>query len=422
MNSSQTSPNVPEIQTAKSLAVPVSLKLKAYELIRVIALSTTFWLVSTLVLTDVFITNVRPLRFTKITGVILQDQDPIVEEVQTIRSASSKTNTLLLGTSLLRNVTSFADAQSSGRELTVDGWNRYFNANTFDSSLQKNFGLNTKSLNIFVGGGFFYDSWLLLQEAVKSKNPPKFVVLTIAPKDFLDNTRPLSDSHVQISLNLRLQDNSSISNLPSAVDWIANKFWKFFRMRGEYHCVLETAACSIFNKAPNIYAATHEKITKRPDVKLTFEDEKILLNTPLPKEKQETLKAYYKTVYQSTSAKTLSQQLFFLNKALTLLKENNISVIVVGMPLSTTHAHIIPANLSREYTNRITETCMQSNVKLINLMEDKRFVTSDFHDLVHLTGKGSIKFWKILAEEMKNQNVISTNLVQALKSNKDGNK
>ncbi|MDP3507631.1 MAG: DUF1574 family protein [Candidatus Melainabacteria bacterium] len=373
--------------------------------VKLVCFSSFCWTIIILITAEIAVRVSRPLRFVKVPGIILQDQDPIAEEVSILRTGSSNTNTLLLGTSLLRNVTAFADAAQENRHLTSDSWNRYFQAKTLDRLLKSNFDLNAKSLNIFVGGGFFYDSWLLLEIAVKSKHPPKFVILTVAPKDFLDSTRPLSDSHVKLSLKLRAKDLEEGTEISATS--LANKFSRYYQLKSEYRCILETMVCSALGRAPSIYAALNGTVLKGPKVELCNTDEAIDMENHLAEAETATLNSYYSSVYESSRRETLCEQTKFLEQALSLLKEQNIKCLVVAMPLSKKHAEVLPTDLANAFTEKLAETCSTAKVCLFDLTNDQRFRADDYHDLVHLNKKGSLKFWDVLIEELKKAKLLS---------------
>ncbi len=372
---------------------------------QVVFFSTFCWTIIFLIAAEAAVRVIRPLRFVKVPGIILQDQDPIAEEVSILRTGSSNANTLLLGTSLLRNATAFADAAQENRRLNTDSWNRYFYAKTLDKLLKSNFNLNSKSLNIFVGGGFFYDSWLLLEIAVKSKHPPKFVILTIAPKDFLDSTRPLTDSHVKLSLNLRskgLEENTDIS-----VTSFLNKLSRYYQLKSEYRCILETIVCSSLDRAPSIYAALKGTVLKGPKVELCNTEEDVDMENHLALAETTTLNNYYTAVYKSSRNETLKEQTKYLESAIALLKRQNIQCLVVAMPLSKEHADIFPTDLAIAFKEKLAKTCSTAKVCLLDLTNDQRFSADDYHDLVHLNKKGSLKFWDVLIVELKKTKLFS---------------
>lgn len=81
-----------------------------------------------------------------------------------------------------------------------------------------------------------------------------------------------------------------------------------------------------------------------------------------------------------------------LQHMITLCKNRNIKVLLVTMPVVEAYANGVDQNKLQ----RIFETCQNlekqnSNVRYLNLFQDKRFKTEDFYDADHLHTDGAVK-------------------------------
>lgn len=363
--------------------------------------STAIWLLLVLIGFDVFIYLVRPLRYVRVPGVVLRDQDELTQQVETLKSGAQGANTLWFGTSLIRNAAAYADGINEHKAFTNYGWSKYFESHSGDKMLLSQLGVNAKSFTVMVGGGFFYDSWRLLEIAINSGLRPKLIVFTIAPKDFIDSTRSLKDSHVDLFLSLRDKNSEKIKNLGSLAFWLANECWQYYRVKSDYRCVAEVLACSTFNRLPSLYSSLHNKVVKQPNVSWAPADRNIDLLKPLAAEDMATHTRYYKSVFQTAKRENMDVQFDYFRQALKLCLKQGIPCLVVNMPLSRVHQKLLPDNLKQLYLSRLENTCLNQHTVLIDMMEDARFPEHDFVDVVHLNGNGANRFWKLLGQELQ---------------------
>lgn len=366
--------------------------------------STLLWFFVCLWALDQAISSFRPLRYVQIPGIILRDQDPISEQVDALSNASDRRNVLLFGTSLLRCATSWADCADKQTDFSRYNWERYFRADTFDAMLKSKFGFDARSLSTSVGGGFFYDSWLLLNIALDGGRQPSLVVFTIAPKDFFDSTRTLDHTHLRICLDSRSRDVSETTDLPSAVNLMLTKAWRYFDLKSDYHTVAEVLTCSALNRPPSLFHAVNNHDSegvKQPAVSFSFGDKRINPRVPIPAPERAAHDRYYESVYQSVKQDSFDQQFDFFDKALALCRQRAIPCLVINMPITALNRSQLPAKMTPVYLARLADISARHEAKLVDLMADKRFTDEDFRDSVHLNISGANKFWDILLKDLE---------------------
>ncbi len=365
--------------------------------------STLLWIILALVLTDLFLVTVRPLRFVHIPGLLFADEDAIGDKVSVLCSPTDQSNVLLLGTSLLEEAAACADAKKKNLHFTQYTLHRYLRAETLDSELRSKCGLPAKSLAVPIGGGLFYDSYLLVQKSSAAGKRPSLIVFTVAPRDFVDGQSVSKNSAVACYFNWRFKDIKHIADLPSAVELALVQNWNFYRLKSDYKTIFQVFSCSALDRAPTLFASTHKADVPPPTtipISISFTDKPFEPNLAFPAEHIEATAKQYDDWYEQLGRNKSNEEFDYLSKALQLCHDNDIPCLVVSMPLGELNRRQLAQAVSYAYKARLSNTCNSHGVKLINLMEDVRFSTNDFLDNVHLNANGAIKFWRVLGNEI----------------------
>ena len=383
--------------------------------------SQVLWIVFTIVVVDWAINTIKPLRFVKIPGLILQDQDPVGFRIESLLNTREKNMTFLLGTSLSDSACGNADAIHYKFKMTEYERNRYMYARYFDQLMNQKLNAKTNSVNLGVGGSMASGQELILKESIKNKNTPEFAILLVAPRDFTDQTRTPDLYPINCYFKNRFQQNVPLfwtvseNKLKERVDVFLTHAWSFFKMRSDYATVLTRSACSIFNRPENAYLANSKFNNQETKPVFSFEEE---IFDPVIANKKDwviAVKNYYSAAYgKNIDRKKLEDQFASFSRSLSLLKENNVTTLVVSMPISNLNRSQIPENFENEYKELLMQTCQKYNTRLIYLLDDRRFTLQDYRDSVHLTGSGSIKFWNILTDEIARDSDFTRLLVNKL--------
>lgn len=106
--------------------------------------------------------------------------------------------------------------------------------------------------------------------------------------------------------------------------------------------------------------------------------------------------------YRDISMEGLGEQQRFLNLLIAKLRERNIRLIVVNMPLPQQNLALLPIGLYREFRNTLKQTVADAQCSFIDLSQGQ-FEESDFIDEVHLGAAGGIKLIRYLAPAIRHE-------------------
>jgi hypothetical protein len=92
----------------------------------------------------------------------------------------------------------------------------------------------------------------------------------------------------------------------------------------------------------------------------------------------------YRHHYDPIDLKRYGVQLFYFSKLADTCQTNDISLIVVNMPLSRKNRNLIPAGFYSRYLNDLQETCSKKNAAFIDLQAETWDDDSNYTDTVHI--------------------------------------
>lgn len=375
--------------------------------IKKIAASPLTWLVCLLILFDIGIDLVKPLRFVKIPGVLLKDQDPIDYRIESLLKPAKPANVYLLGTSLADSAAANGDALNLKLKLTEYERGRYIHAHYFDNLMNEKLGIQSCSINVGIGGSMVSGAERILETALKddkNRKKPGLVVLMVAPRAFIDATRSPELYPVECYFQHRFKGNSKEQNWIGTFQNELAKRWTFFDLRSDYATVLTKAACAYFDRPENAYQKVEEKLPRdkaRDKIELSFKEEYFDPSISARPDWVNSVSAYYSSAYGKEIDKNkLKTQLDSFARSLRLLKEKEIPALIVSMPLSKHNRNQIPGDFEKEYRSLLYDLSSRYDTRLIYMLDSPAFDFADYRDSVHLNGRGATRFWDLLVEQM----------------------
>jgi hypothetical protein len=122
----------------------------------------------------------------------------------------------------------------------------------------------------------------------------------------------------------------------------------------------------------------------------------------------------YKKRYRNTHPANYDAQMEYFKNYLSYLSDQGIHVLVVGMPLTEMNREILPADFWQEFRGRLLLTCGSAGAEWLDLSDNKDFDVSDFVDTVHLNADGGIKLADKIAERIAYSRDLSAALYERL--------
>lgn len=306
-----------------------------------------------------------------------------------------------------------ADARACGRDLdfVLD-----FRGFSLEKALIPHWSL-FDSARVFVAQmpGTLISDYFIIERALLEKNVPRMAVITISPRDFMDNGMPyIGSSHSYQffapyvnqgdlrniayptrSLRWMLLSQVLGARLDPAVSLIAGLWQPAASALSNTNSLVSNAMFSVFKhrKKPG---QEHQMMCLRPgdvvfhpDARKTYSDREI---------------SYPKELCRFES-KSFNHQMRFFDRLLNDLRERGVQTVVVEMPVTRENHERLSADNWRRFHSTIAAHCMQYQAKCIDLSDAKNFNHDDFLDEIHMSLAGGDKLAKTIGAELHQQHI-----------------
>jgi hypothetical protein len=82
------------------------------------------------------------------------------------------------------------------------------------------------------------------------------------------------------------------------------------------------------------------------------------------------------------------------------MREQNVKVLVLGMPTLAQNRNLLSADFWKSYRNQISSICREYNASWLDISDSADFNATDFIDTVHVNSKGGAKLFAIMADKL----------------------
>lgn len=306
-------------------------------------------------------------------------------------------NAVLLGSSQVGGLQA-ADADTLNRPVDFV---RDHRSPTLERELANRIGGETEVFTAALPGAMMSDHFLITQALFSAGKLPNAVILTLSPRDFIDNSLPCAGAtgpfrffskYVQLG---QLQD-VAFPDLWSRVDFGVSQGMPLRRLSSLFEIKTDEAGTTVEREKTETDAERQARYIMggyagnvRPG--------QSTINPHLPVFFVDNTLDYQKR-YRNTNPPTYAVQMRFFKELLKSMHERGIRVIAVGMPLFTTNRQILPQEFWNEFHFRISSACTEYGAEWCDLSDNPDFTGDDFCDTVHLNALGGAKLAKCLAE------------------------
>jgi hypothetical protein len=277
-------------------------------------------------------------------------------------------------------------------------------------------------------GAMVSDHFAIAKSLFGARGKPALVVLTVSPRDFIDNTLPgagatepyrFFSSHCDLSACNDLAYNDSWSRLTHFVS-------------GELPLRRLTVAADNLAKqwsAQNAGASLDTIGGASPEASGSDADQQVKFvmggyqGNIRPGEAvlyPNSLRVFvnnvgdYKKRYHNTHPANYESQMAYFKDYLNFLNDEGVRVLVVGMPLTALNRDILPADFWQEFRGRLLLGCGSTGAEWLDLSDSPEFGVSDFVDTVHLNADGGVKLAKKIAARVASSRELSAALYKRL--------
>jgi hypothetical protein len=386
--------------------------------------SPAIWIIICLLAVDLCVTYAKPLQYLQITGFpTFTDDDPLSKKLDKLTAQTTQPDLVLIGSSL--GMTLYradyrlpGESHDRAKRDMLSTELRYL-----DKLLADKLAKPITTFNLALAGGMISDDYAVLDYLVTHNATPPQILLTLAPRDFVDNHFSAETSSYRRSLGFRndpligfktTASNvgkilSNSNSLSEKTDACLSELWAYYRVRSNYKSMVEYIASNCAERAPTLYgvskaaAATYSRrnlqnvrftlldnnsapVNSDPDKKISQRDFELRLNS-------------YRESYNPLNRDRMDQEFGYLDQLLQCATANHIGTTVAYMPLTAENMALLPASAEREIRTKLEAACHRYQIPFINLNKPELFTSSDFIDDVHLNSYGSVKFLKALVDQ-----------------------
>ncbi len=257
-------------------------------------------------------------------------------------------------------------------------------------------------INLGLPGGMISDDYMVARYLLDGNRKPKVVVLGITLRDFIEH-------HVQYPATSHpYRYFSQFMDVADIVDIAMPQVWQ----RADY---LWGRYFVLWGKRLQMQAIA-EEMSKRTIAPI--QSSQVAVNPVTDAERNKTLAAKlkeiaeegefvmephkltlfedntneYRSRFRGDKSELFNSESQFLAKLLKLLRDRDMEVLVVNMPLMPANMAVMPAGMYDKYMTVARDLVAENNCKFLDLNDPSKFVISDFRDTAHMNGNGGKKF------------------------------
>ncbi len=328
----------------------------------------------------------------------------------------------IFGSSLIAAVSS--RLSSSSKLAPLEGASTDVSAR-FTLNLEQAFGTRIGSpvtlAMAAVPGSMVSDQYYLLKEAVSQNRAPALVILTLAPRDFIDNDvgLKLEETPLRRVLSFLSSNRHFLPPCLSAEGWqkCIDSHRRFFAlMQKRLRRGAVSWSCTLLNREESLWFAQQKMLSKAASKSNTGTSETVPNSKPNMDEQEKILVDdlnLYRRRYLPINRELLSLQMNHLEELLILASKENIGVVVFFMPLSRANREMLPDEWLKQFSYHCKQKVNSFGFDIYDLNEigyQATFDRSDFVDSVHLSVSGAEKFYDIFVQKLLESSTVSKSL------------
>ncbi len=289
---------------------------------------------------------------------------------------------VILGSSLMLAPAVRCDEEYHKRASRHDDWykknviHQNVRADFLEHLIQRNFNQDKTVLNLAVSAGMISDAALILEKYLAAGNRPEVIVLGIAPRDFLDRSRPTPSQTPTFRLIADASNLLACESPVKAIDFLFQCAIHTYRNREGYQ--------QHFSRIL-LRASGRERLACDSGFVPPATDCASALNS-------------YRSMYLPVDWNSFQTQERYLAQLLKLTRERGIKTILVDMPVSQPYGDIFPQATVARYHATLKELATKYDAALLQPDRYSQYQSDDFEDLLHLNARGGRKLFGSIAQ------------------------
>lgn len=324
---------------------------------------------------------------------------------------------LVFGSSQLAGMRA-ADARICGRELDfVLDYRGY----TLEKELIPHWSL-FDSARVFVAQmpGTLISDYYIIARALLEKNVPRMAIITLSPRDFMDNGMPYIGSSHSFQFFAPYVEQGELQDL--AYPTQSNRWMLLSRTLGA-RCepafslianVCEPAVSAVSTARSLVLNTVRAVLPRRrkpgPEPRMMCLKPGDIIFHPDDPQTYSGREISYPKELCTFDSKSFVHQMRFFDQLLRDLQERGVQTVVVEMPLTQENHGRLSAEYWKQFHSTIAAHCMRYQAKRIDLSDAKNFNHDDFLDEIHMSLAGGDKLAKTIGTAFKEQRILNNSV------------
>jgi hypothetical protein len=268
-------------------------------------------------------------------------------------------------------------------------------------------------------GGMISDYYVASKALFSNDKKPKVAVVCFSPRDFMDNTLPSigsTEAFNFFSKYVELGDLEKVAypRVQDRLKWMVSARIPVRQLSLPVCDRITTTFCSVmpepeYSRKANMEAndGTVQALRLNPWGLLRPGD---FVFRPSMFHAFMDNRLEYAARYRTTNPPGYRQELQFFQALLKNLKDKNIDVIAVSMPLMQDNRDQLPPAFWETYKGDLSNICAKEGARLLYITDSKEYSKPDFVDIVHMNHVGAAKFARQLANFIASDQSIASRL------------
>lgn len=299
---------------------------------------------------------------------------------------------IVFGSSQMGSAQATADAKFLARWIDVVTHRKIV---FLEDQLKNRSGRATSVLSLAIPGAMISDGYLITKTLIKDQKPST-VVITLAPRDFIDDTLPAPFATDQFKffsryVPLGALEAAAYPDFFARLDTLVKRL-PLSQLGTTIHAAFKQDVAATSVKANDVLKAlTSVASDPRPGqwvVPPTMPD----LWTDNTKE--------YKNRFKGPNMEHYAGQMQFFRAWLKELQSSGIEIVVVGMPSMEMNRALLPDKFWKKFRTDVTDESRKRGASFVDLTASDAFVKADYLDTVHLNARGAEKLFPLIADEV----------------------
>jgi hypothetical protein len=343
-------------------------------------------------------------------------------------------------------------------------------SNLASSLIREKVGHKPTTFNLSMGGAMCSDQYMMAKALFNSEHKPRLVILGVNPRDFIDNTMPsasATDAFRYLSPYVELDKlgGSAFPDVFAYLDWKINETLPTKLIGEKIAALLPESAKKIIPDAHDVVSEDGTVTTIKPlaetqtaakpgkagdTVSGDAETNAAASTTASTDGNTDALKAIYgnqgtvkpgewrvvacswgafkdnteeyRARYKNSNPQIFNGQKQFFEEYLAYLKNQDIKVLVVGMPSLWPNRALLPDKFWGDFRKYLSSKTTEYGAKFVDLTADERFDSKDYLDTVHLNSSGGHRLVDLITSAIGEDKKLAAAISESSIAKTDSNK